>query len=277
VRLLRAEGRGLPAALQTGLSGARGGLIARMDADDVSHPERLARQRAFLLERPEVSVVGTRVRAFCDEGAVGAGLQRYVAWQNALISPADHRRELFVESPLCHPSIMLRRDALSAMDGYRAHDGPEDYDLFLRLDRAGHQLAKLPEELLSWRHRAGRATFSDPRYSLARMRTLKAPFLAARVAASDRARRVLWGAGPTGRRLARELRAQGLDLHAFVDIDPNKIGRVAQGVPIVAASALSPGRDFVIGAVGAEGARALIRADLIAREFVEGEDCLFAA
>ncbi|HEX6243536.1 MAG TPA: glycosyltransferase [Polyangiales bacterium] len=277
VRLVRAHGRGLAAALQLGLVEARGALIARMDADDLSHPERLVRQRAFLLERPEVSVVGARVRAFCDEGDVGAGLLRYVAWQNGLISPHDHRRELFVESPLCHPSIMLRRDALCAVGGYQAHDGPEDYDLFLRLDQAGHRLAKLPEELLAWRHRAGRATFSDPRYSLARMRAAKAPFLAARVAASDRARRVLWGAGPTGRRLARELRAHGLSVHAFVDIDPRKIGRVAQGVPIVAQTELSVGRDFVIGAVGAEGARSLIRAVLLDRRFIEGEDCLFAA
>jgi glycosyltransferase involved in cell wall biosynthesis len=277
VRLLRAHGTGLAAALRTGLEAARGELIARMDADDLCHPERLALQRAFLLQHPEISVVGTRVRAFCDEGAVGAGMLRYVAWQNALLSPEDHRRELFVESPLCHPSIVVRRAALLEVRGYDVSDGPEDYELFLRLDRAGHQLAKLPDELLSWRHSAGRATFADPRYSLVRIRAAKAPFLAARVAASSKLRRIVWGAGPTGRRLTRELLRQGLRLDAFIDIDPNKIGRTAQGLPIRAPDSLDAAHDFVIGAVGREGARALIRAELSARRFAEGSDCLFAA
>lgn len=277
VHLVRAQGSGLTAALRTGLSVARGDLIARMDADDLCHPERLARQRALLLERPDISVVGSRVRAFCDEGDVGQGLLRYVAWQNGLLSPDDHRRELFVESPLCHPSIMLRREALTEVEGYRHSDGPEDYELFLRLDQAGHRFLKLPEELLSWRHRAGRATFTDPRYSLARLRATKAPFLAARVAAAGKTRRIIWGAGPTGRRLARELSQHGLQLHGFIDIDPAKIGRQAQGVPICAPDTLDSAHDFVIGAVGAEGARALIRADLHTRRFAEGVDCLFAA
>lgn len=277
VRLLRCAGSGLVAALQTGLEAARGGLVARMDADDLSHPERLARQREQLLAVPEIAVLGTRVGAFADVGEVGEGMLRYVAWQNSLLSPEDHRRELFVESPLCHPSIMLRREALLAVHGYAGCTGPEDYELFLRLDRAGYRMAKLPEELLSWRHRAGRATFADPRYSLANLRAAKAPFLAARVRASAKPRRIVWGAGPTGRRLARALTQHGLDLHGFIDIDPDKLGRRAQGLPIEAPETLDAAHDFVIAAVGSRGARALIRPFLEQRRFVEGVDALFAA
>jgi GT2 family glycosyltransferase len=277
VRLVRAGGSGLVAALQTALGAAQGSLIARMDADDVSHPDRLSRQRDQLLALPEIAVLGTRVTAFADAGALGEGMLRYVAWQNSLLSPEDHRRELFVESPLCHPSIMLRREALLAVDGYQASTGPEDYELFLRLDRAGYRLAKLPEELLSWRHRAGRATFVDPRYSLTNLRAAKAPFLAARVAASPKKRRIVWGAGPTGRRMARALTQHGLVLHGFIDIDPDKLGRTAQGLPIAAPETLDSAHDFVIAAVGARGARALIRPFLTSRHFVEGVDALFAA
>ena len=123
----------------------------------------------------------------------------------------------------------------------------------------------------SSRSSSGRRENAPPR------RPCFAPFLAERVLAAAKTRRIIWGAGPTGRRLARELSRHGLQLHGFIDIDPAKIGRHAQGVPICAPETLDPARDFVIGAVGAEGARALIRADLDTRRFVEGEDCLFAA
>jgi hypothetical protein len=277
VRLLQSQGRGLVAALQWGLAAAEGDLIARMDADDISHPERLSAQRAFLLAESEVAVLGTRVSAFADEGPVGEGMQRYVAWQNTLLSPEDHRRELFVESPLCHPSIMARREALLSVGGYHQSNGPEDYELFLRLDQAGFGMAKLPEVMLSWRHRPGRATFSDARYSLGNLRAAKAPFLAQRVAQCAKERRVLWGAGPTGRRLARALTTHGVQLDCFVDVDPQKIGRRAQGLPIEPHTALDSERDLVIAAVGAQGARALIRSDLEARGFREGVDAWFAA
>jgi hypothetical protein len=172
---------------------------------------------------------------------------------------------------------MLRRDALLAVGGYRAFAGPEDYDLFLRLDAQGYGLAKLPEVLLRWRHRAGRTTFSDPRYALESMREAKVPFLAARIQASPKPRRILWGAGPTGKRLARALESQGIRFDLFVDIDPDKIGRSARGAPIVSMQALDPERDTVVAAVGARGARELIRPALVERGFREGYDFWFAA
>lgn len=277
VRLLSSGGRGLVAALNAGIESARGELIARMDADDIAHPERIARQRARMLAEPAVGALGTRVRAFADAGEPGEGLMRYVAWQNALITPEEHARERFVESPLCHPSIMLRRSALSRAGAYRDLGGPEDYELFLRLVEHGYALAKLPDVLLSWRHRAGRATFGDPRYALEKFRETKAPYLAAVLRRASGRRCVLWGAGPTGRRLARVLRAHGVRAERFIDIDPDKIGRTAQGAPISAPEALDAGRDVVVAAVGARGARALIRAELAARGFEEGENAWFAA
>jgi glycosyltransferase involved in cell wall biosynthesis len=277
VRLASSDGRGLVAALNTGVALARGELIARMDADDVAHPERIARQRAHLLARPQVAALGTRVHAFADDGEVGEGLARYVDWQNALITPEEHARERFVESPLCHPSIMLRRGALARAGVYRELDGPEDYELFLRLVEHGFALAKLPEVLLSWRHRSGRATFGDARYGLDKFRAVKAPYLAAAVRRAQRERHVLWGAGPTGRRMARALRQHGVRVERFIDIDPGKIGRSAQGAPICAPDALDAHRDVVIVAVGARGARALIRPELAARGFREGATAWFAA
>jgi glycosyltransferase involved in cell wall biosynthesis len=277
VRLLANRGRGLVSALNLGLARARGELVARMDADDIAHPERLSRQRDHLLAHPAVALLGTCVRAFASEGEVGPGLLRYVAWQNTLLSPAEHALARFIESPLCHPSLMLRRVVLESLGGYRELDGPEDYDLFLRAIASGHQLAKLPEVLLAWRHRAGRATFGDGRYSLAGFRRVKAPFLARVLRDPGRERIVLWGAGRTGRRLARELTQHGVRVARFIDIDPRKIGSSAQGAPICGADSLDPARDLVVAAVGARGARELVRAQLLQRGFVEGENAWLAA
>ena len=277
VRMLDSGGRGLVPALALGALAARGALLARMDADDVAHPARLSRQRSHLLANPHVSVLGTRVRAFVEDGHVGEGLALYVSWQNALITPADHARERFVESPLCHPSIMLRREAFEAVGGYRDVDGPEDYELFLRLCARGYALAKLPDELLAWRHHAGRATFGDARYGLAKFRAVKAPHLAEAVRATGRARLAVWGAGPTGRRLARALSAHGARPALFIDVDPGKVGRTAQEVKVCDADALRAETDVVVVAVGARGVRALIRPELDRRGFVEGVSYWFAA
>jgi glycosyltransferase involved in cell wall biosynthesis len=279
-RIRRADPRVVPAstsssggiarALNHALSLARGPFIARMDADDISLPGRLPRQVAALAQDPRLGVIGTQVEAF-PEGSVGEGMQRYIAWQNALVTPEDHAREIFVEAPLCHPSVMIRRAALDAVGGFREGPWPEDYDLWLRLDARGYALAKVPEVLFRWRQRKASATFSDPRYSLARFTETRAYYLAPRLLARGRPIAV-WGAGKTGRRLARQIAAHGARPELFIDIDPRKIGRTAQGAPIEAPDALVPGKNTIVVAVGARGARELIRAHLAGAGFREGMD-----
>lgn len=278
VRMVAAGGAGLVRALRCGLTVARGALIARMDADDECLPHRFARQVALLRDLPRVGACGTQVEAFAATGAtaVGAGMSRYVAWQNTLTSPADHARELFIESPLCHPSVMLRREALEQVGPWRDIDGPEDYDLWLRLASAGWQLAKVPQVLLRWRQGNDHATWTDTRYARARFTEVKAPHLARRLRALGRPIAV-WGAGRTGKRLARALESSGVHPERFVDIDRNKIGREARGRPIVAPFALERDAYTVVVAVGAIGARDEIRAHLRAAGHAEGRDFLCAA
>jgi glycosyltransferase involved in cell wall biosynthesis len=268
-------GVGLVRALCDGLARARAPFVARMDADDVCRPDRLAAEVEALRARPDLGAVGCRVEAFPAE-AIGPGMARYVAWQNSLLSPEDHAREIFVESPLCHPSVMIRRDALADVGPWRETGGPEDYDLWLRFDERGWRLAKVPEVLLRWRQRPGRATFADPRYAVERFREAKAPHLARRLRSLGRPVAV-WGAGPTGKRLARALEPHGVRADRFVDVDPRKVGSVARGAPILAPRALARGEHTVVVAVGARGAREEVRTELAARGFVEGDDFLCAA
>jgi glycosyltransferase involved in cell wall biosynthesis len=276
VRVVEGEGRGIAAALAVGVREARGELLARMDADDVSLPGRFARQLAALGESPRVAAMGTRVEAYADDGEVGEGLAAYVAWMNGLVTPEEHARDVFVEAPLCHPSVMMRRSALDAVGGYRDPGWAEDYDLWLRLDAAGFALAKVPEVLVRWRHTAGRASFTDPRYAPDALRAARAFYLAPRLRARGR-EVVVWGAGQTGKRLARALERNGVRAARFVDIDPRKVGGVARGAAIVAPEVLRRGEQTVVVAVGARGARETVRARLVAMGFVEGDDFVCAA
>ena len=152
-RLLRSPVRGLVSALNYGLGHARSQLVARMDADDRMHPRRLELQYRHLRRHPETSVLGSRVQVF-PEDVLTDGLRHYLEWQNTRISAESIATDIYVESPLAHPSVMMRKEAIQRIGCYRAGMFPEDYDLWLRLFAAGAVLEKLPQTLLEWRDRA---------------------------------------------------------------------------------------------------------------------------
>ncbi len=193
LRVVHTPHRGLPAALNTALALARSPILARHDADDLSHRERLAAQLAFLRARPGVGVVGARVRLF-PSGGFGTGMRRWAAWHNGLLGHDEMRRESLIDSPLAHGTAMLRRPALEAVGGWRERGWAEDLDLWLRLFEAGARFAKLPRVLYGWRQHARSATRSDDRYARDRFLALKREFLVRGILAPDR-RATLVGVG----------------------------------------------------------------------------------
>jgi glycosyltransferase involved in cell wall biosynthesis len=273
LRVLRhEEGRGIVAALTTALAAARGGIVARMDADDVALPERLARQRALLLSDDRLGVVGCRVRYFPEE-AVGQGARRYEEWLNGLVTPEEHARDIFVECPLAHPTFMMRREALHAAGGYRAPGWPEDYDLLLRFWRADFRIAKVPEVLLFWRESPERASRVHRDYTPEAFRRCKVHYLEQSYLAGGKPA-LVWGAGRVGKLFARELLAAGTPLAGFVELDPRKIGQRIYDAPVLSLrEALTRrGEAFGLAGVGQAGAREEIRAALTAAGWIEGVD-----
>jgi glycosyltransferase involved in cell wall biosynthesis len=253
---------GIVTALNTGLQACQSDFIARMDADDFSHPERLALQVAFLEQRPDIAVVGSRVRGYPPED-VRQGFSVYLDWQNSLLSDEDIRREMFIESPLAHPSVTVRKEWLFKVGGYQDHGWPEDYDLWLRLYLAGAKFAKLPEILLDWREHTTRLTRQDSSYSLENFLRAKAYYLA-RGPLMERDAVLLWGAGMVGRRLSKHLLRQGAPLKAFVDVDPAKIDHTLRGFPIMPPEDIPDWWEcwlnpVVLAGVGARVARRLTR------------------
>jgi glycosyltransferase involved in cell wall biosynthesis len=271
VRLLGGPGEGIALALDRALTASDSELVARMDADDVSWPGRLAAQVAALDADPGLTVVGARVRLF-PRRQVRDGMRRYVAWLNSLTTPALVARDLFVEAPLVHPATLLRRSALAAVGGWRAGDFPEDYDLWLRLAARRARMVNLPATLLDWREGPERLTRTDPRYGLDRHVALKCGALAGGPLRGV-AEVALWGAGETGRAFADGLLRAGIRVAAFVEVDRKKVGRTIRGAPVHSFEEVERLRGLpLLVAVGAAGARELIRAELDKRGFEELRD-----
>jgi glycosyltransferase involved in cell wall biosynthesis len=271
---------GIIPALNAGLAECRSDHVARMDADDKMLPTRLEKQSAYLDTHPEVHLVSSLVSGF-PKNKLRQGFKIYIDWLNSLENQEDMQREIYVESPLCHPTVMFLKQVVQTLGGYQEHGWAEDYDLWLRMHHAGLRFEKVPEILLEWREHPNRLTRTDSRYSLENFIRAKAHYLA-RGPLQDRDAVIIWGAGMHGRRLSKHLLRGGAAISAFVDIDPKKIGRTRRGFPIIAPDALlehmrSFSNPVVLAAVGSRGARELIRESLNGFGLAEGQHWWAAA
>ncbi len=132
---------GLTKSLNRGLEAARGQYIARMDADDISLPERFAKQLTFLEAHPEIGVLGTGFTWIDEQGKPGKTIlysrnHGFILWY------------LCFQNSIVHPSVMLRRDLILKFGGYREEAlDSEDYDLWLRMGQTV-RFANLEEPLI---------------------------------------------------------------------------------------------------------------------------------
>ncbi|RPJ70734.1 MAG: glycosyltransferase family 2 protein [Acidobacteria bacterium] len=273
-RLVSTPPRGLIAALDEGVRLGAAPFIARMDADDVMHRDRLAAQVAALEADPGLCGVGCHVRMFPRKGMT-PGLRQYEAWLNSLRSADDVARDAYVECPIAHPTLMMRRE-MAAL-GYRDCGWPEDYDLVLRAVGQGMRVGVVPRRLLSWRDRADSLSRSDGRYGRAQFTACKAHYLAAGFlsGADDY---ILWGFGETGQALRRALASHGKHPSLIVEVKPSRVGKRIHGAPVIRPEALGDAaRRPLVVSVAHAGPRAEIRGILTSMGFVEGLDFVCAA
>lgn len=272
-RLLSGPHRGLVGALNEGLRCCRGALIARMDADDVMHRERLAAQKDLLEHDPSLCAAGCHVRLF-PRASMAPRLREYESWLNSLRSADDVSRDAFVECPIAHPTLMIRRDAMR--QGYRDCGWPEDYDLVLRVLSHGGRIGVVARRLLCWRDRADSLSRTDPRYAVARFTRCKANFLAQDFLTGPTY--VLWGYGGTGRLLRPALAALGKTPSHIVEVKRTRIGQRIHGALVIPPAALESLRGVpIVVSVARAGPRGEIRAALWAMGFRERKDYVCAA
>jgi glycosyltransferase involved in cell wall biosynthesis len=144
MRVLRQPPQGIVAALNLGIAAARASFLARLDADDVARPDRLARQFAFIECHDRVDLVGSAAQLIDESGTV-------IGRVAPPVDPGKLARHLRRGNPVVHSSVMMRADAVRRSGGYRtAFAAAEDYDLWLRMSEHGG-IANLPEPLVSLR------------------------------------------------------------------------------------------------------------------------------
>lgn len=146
IRLIFAEHGGMVAALNRGVQEAKGTWIARMDADDVCHPERFALQLAYMKQHPDVVALGANALMIDPEGA-----------PLGIVEPDFDPQELAVKLltgkrvKVWHSAILMRKETLQKVGGYRAaYAHAEDFDLWLRMSEVG-EIHNLRQVLLQYR------------------------------------------------------------------------------------------------------------------------------
>lgn len=278
IRVAPNTGRGIVDALNYGIDIAHGEWIARMDADDIASRDRLERQLRFAKENPEIGLIGAQVNIFREttdgHSTPAEGYRLYEQWINQLLAPEQIERELFIESPIPHPTAFCKRETLTSIGGYRDMGWPEDYDLWLRLAQAGVAMAKPVGILLHWRDHDERFSRNSEHCSADQFLRLKANFLAKRFKAHTQT--TLWGAGPSGKRLFDHLQLAGVEVSQFIDVHPRRIGGTARGRPVLPVAAVADIHEPIIVAVGSRGARAQIREAMHELGRIEGDSFVFA-
>jgi glycosyltransferase involved in cell wall biosynthesis len=274
IRVLLEARIGIAQALNTGLAHAKGKYIARMDADDSCHPERLAKQVAFMSMHPEIGVLGTRT-SFASTMPEHRGMQAFVQWQNALLSPHEHYVKRFVDAPLAHPTVLFRRELVEQYGGYDAGPLPEDHELWLRWMDAGVHFAKLPEELLTWNDHALRLSRTHSNYSVDAFFATKVKYLARWLKRKLDGRPVIVaGTSVLCQERTALLEAEGIAVSAFTDVK----GSGVRGRPFVRHLQLPPaGEAFVVSFISQRGTGERIAEFLAGRGLVEGMDFVLAA
>lgn len=181
-RIIHRECKGLGQSLAELVEACPTELCAIMNHDDISASDRLQKQVAFMVSRPEIAVVGSFMYLIDADGRQVATMDSEQRVTFAVVTgptaPDDVLHTLFVENPLCHPSIMFRRSAVLSAGNYASHPAGgikhytffEDYDLWIRM-ASQFKLANIPEPLIYYRRNPDSITARTAGEGLLRSKT----------------------------------------------------------------------------------------------------------
>ena len=277
IRIFFNKHEGIVPSLNFGIVESNGKYIARMDADDVMYPERIAQQVESLEKNSGIGLVSCLVEHGGDAKSQ-EGYATHVHWINSILTSEEIALNRFVESPIAHPSVMFRKELVERHGNYRAGDFPEDYELWLRWMDAGVEMGKVPRQLLFWNDLSGRLSRMDERYSNEAFNRIKTNYLIKFLEDKIKGRKIwLCGAGRGTRKKSDLLFESDFSFGGYLDVDPKKTGKVFNGLSVSEAEDM-PGKDsaYIVSYVGTRGAKNEIRRMLKRRDFEEGKDFVMA-
>lgn len=139
------ENKGLGYALQYGMEHVKNELVARMDSDDISTPDRFKKQLVFMKTHPQVSVVGGQISEFIDDP------KNIVGYRKVPQTDKELKRYIKIRCPFNHMTVMFRKKAVLDVGNYVEWHYNEDYYLWIRMALAGCRFANISENLVNVR------------------------------------------------------------------------------------------------------------------------------
>ncbi len=275
IHILYEPKQGIAHAINRGLQHFKGEFIARMDGDDFAHPQRLRKQIEFLRERPDIDAVATQT-GFETSLENAEGYQRFVDWQNSIISPEQHALSRFRESPVAHPSMLFRASLIDRYGLYSTAELPEDYELWLRWLNQGVRFYKLPEKLLIWNDHPLRLSRRHGNYSKEAFFVTKCRYMATWLKDNLPAHKkvVICGASKIGRKRGDLLQSLGVDIYGYTDVK-HRLNKQINFIPI--AQLNDPNPWFLINFIGKRGVGEAIARHFTGLGFAEGTDFILGA
>ena len=271
--LFQEQKQGVVFATQKGLKKTNSAFIARADADDFWHKEKLLLQYNFLKENPKIDVVSCRVNFIGD--AKNDGMLTYVEETNKLLTHKQIELSRFSELQVINPTIMFRKKVALEHGLYKDGDFPEDYEMFLRWIEKGVKYHKLPEYLLDWYDSETRLTRTDKRYSFEAFYKVKSSYLFNYLKENNPhfPNIVVWGAGKRTKKRTKTIKNLGVKISYFIDVSEKKIN----GNDVISYKHIPPkGQIFIVSFVNNKGIRQKIKDFLISKQYIEGHNFIIA-
>ena len=272
IKIINLPTSGIVFSLNQGISVSLGKYIARMDADDYAYPERLKLQYDYLKKHRNIGVVSGQVN-YVGDRKKNQGYALYVNWINSLKTPADIYLNRFVESPISHPSVMIRKSLFDEYGLYKVGSLPEDYELWLRLMDQGIQFAKIDAVVLDWHDDEKRLSRSHPNYDTEAFFNVKTAYFFKwyKKTFEFNPRPILiWGTGKYVLDKSKYLYDYNLEIVGYIDVIQRKEQKI-NGKPVIYYKDI-PQEVFILSYVSDRTGRLNIHDFLLNNNYEEGKD-----
>jgi glycosyltransferase involved in cell wall biosynthesis len=227
IRIFSNQGNGIIDALKTGYAATTGKLITRHDADDLMPVYKLAALKEILVQNGAGHIATGLVKYFSDND-LAEGFIKYADWLNDLCKTSSHAKNVFKECVIASPNWMAYKKDLESINAFQDEVYPEDYNLVFKMIEKNLKIVCSDKITHLWRDHPARASRTLEQYKDQKYYALKVKFF---IKFYGKKNIILWGAGPSGKGLAKELIAQKVCFR-WVTNNKNKIGRSIYDVDV---------------------------------------------
>ncbi|TJY33948.1 glycosyltransferase family 2 protein [Pontimicrobium aquaticum] len=222
IKLLKNDGSGIIAALQTAFTNCSGEFVTRMDSDDIMPTNKLEIMAKSLIDSGNGHVALGLVKYFSDEG-ISDGYNKYEKWLNKLTSKGENYSEIYKECVIPSPCWMTYKEDFIACEAFEPNRYPEDYDLTFRFYKYGLKCIPSSDLLHYWRDYPIRTSRTHEHYAQNYFLDIKLHYFLELDFQPNRPL-VVWGAGFKGKTIAKALVEKDIPFYWICD-NPKKIGK----------------------------------------------------